>query len=524
MSLFDTLFPRRSRVAEDPHPHRTPRSRSRLRGLGTGERLESRLPLAITGVVRTTPDDFFIDTGRGFDSGYTAYTIESDGLGPAVDVWVRAANFSAGTVGFGPGINNEDGKYRVGTLDGGVTSGTAYLYFTASGPTATPQTYDIEVWNGDPDDGGTQIGGATTTFTIDSVQETIAAEPNKIDAVSFSPATPVVGDLLVLEVDGRLGNGADRVLFAPATRADWQPDVFELRATDISISGATQTPDRLSFDPLPTPAVNQQPFTAVYTFLVARAITTPTAIDPTQFTQDGTQSWKHHKPDDTPFPPIPPVTYDLALSKTNGTSTYVPGGTTTWTITLTNTGKIGVDDVLITDMLPPQVDATTTTWTVDYLNAASGTLGSGGTGDISGTVDLGPLTGGIPGTVTITINANILPSASGAMTNEVTAAPPEGDPLVACDTDLDINLSLTKDDGVTTYTPGGTTTYQIVLANTGLADVTGVAIQDILPPQVDPTSAWQVTYTNASGTLPAMGSGNISGTVDLRSFPARQAR
>ena len=164
MNVFDTLFPRRTHTRGQARQRSTdvrPYRRNRLRDLGHGERLERRDLLAITvsGIERTTPAQFFIDSGTGLDAAYTAYTIKNDAPGPLVDVWVKATNFSAGTVGLA-----EDGIYHVGELDSGET-GTAFLYFTASGPSATSQSYDIEIWDHDPSMGGSPTITKQFTFT-----------------------------------------------------------------------------------------------------------------------------------------------------------------------------------------------------------------------------------------------------------------------------------------------------------------------------------------------------------------------
>jgi uncharacterized repeat protein (TIGR01451 family) len=122
---------------------------------------------------------------------------------------------------------------------------------------------------------------------------------------------------------------------------------------------------------------------------------------------------------------------NLAITKTDGTDTYKSGGTTTYTIVLTNKGPANATGVTVIDVLPPQLDLATTTWFASYVNS-SGTLPTTPTtGNISGTVSLQAVTG----TVTITINANILTTALGDMINTVTATPPQGtgEPVSATD-------------------------------------------------------------------------------------------
>jgi uncharacterized repeat protein (TIGR01451 family) len=121
-------------------------------------------------------------------------------------------------------------------------------------------------------------------------------------------------------------------------------------------------------------------------------------------------------------------TVNLAITKTDGTDTYKSGGTTTYTIELKNNGPSDANGVTVIDVLPPEIDITTTTWFASYSNS-SGNLPTVPTkGNISGLVSL---QGGL-GTVTITINATILTDPPppltqfGDLINTVTATPAEG--------------------------------------------------------------------------------------------------
>ncbi len=62
------------------------------------------------------------------------------------------------------------------------------------------------------------------------------------------------------------------------------------------------------------------------------------------------------------------------------------------------------------------------------------------------------------------------------------------------------DLSITKNDGSLTYTPGGTGTYTIVVTNNGPDNVTGATITDDLPNGVTMTSAWTCTPSSGSSS------------------------
>jgi len=69
-----------------------------------------------------------------------------------------------------------------------------------------------------------------------------------------------------------------------------------------------------------------------------------------------------------------------------------------------------------------------------------------------------------------------------------------------CDAPDVVDLTITKDDGSATYTPGGTATYTIVVTNNGPDDVVGATIADDLPDGVTMTGPWTCTPSSASSS------------------------
>ncbi len=75
------------------------------------------------------------------------------------------------------------------------------------------------------------------------------------------------------------------------------------------------------------------------------------------------------------------------------------------------------------------------------------------------------------------------------------------------------DLSITKDDGQTTATPGMATTYTIVVANSGSEDATGATVTDLFGSDLTNVT-WTCSATSGANCA-ASGSGNINDTVDL---------
>jgi LPXTG-site transpeptidase (sortase) family protein len=211
---------------------------------------------------------------------------------------------------------------------------------------------------------------------------------------------------------------------------------------------------------------------------------------------------------DTPNPQA-----DLSVTKTDGVVTYTPGGTTTYTIVVSNAGPSDVIGATFTDTFPAAI--TNASWTC--AGSGGGTCTASGTGDINDNVDIP-----VGGSVTYTITATIRASATGTLVNTATITPPVGttDPNPgnnsATDTDtpnLQADLSVTKTDGVTTYTPGGNTTYTIIVSNSGPSAVIGATFIDTFPVEI--TSASWTCVGGGGGTCTASGTGNINDSLDL---------
>jgi uncharacterized repeat protein (TIGR01451 family) len=208
------------------------------------------------------------------------------------------------------------------------------------------------------------------------------------------------------------------------------------------------------------------------------------------------------------------VSADLSITKTDGVTTVTAGGTTNYTITASNAGPSNVTGATVADTFPASLTAT---WTC--VGAGGGTCTASGSGNINDTVNLP-----VGGSVTYTVSASINASASGTLTNTATVTPPAGvtDPVPgnnsATDTDTisgTADLSITKNDGVTTVTAGGTTVYTITASNAGPSNVAGATVADTFPASI--TSATWTCAGAGGGTCTASGSGNINATVNLPS-------
>ncbi len=202
---------------------------------------------------------------------------------------------------------------------------------------------------------------------------------------------------------------------------------------------------------------------------------------------------------------------DLAITKTDGVTTATPGGSVTYTITASNAGPSNAPGSTVADTFPTSL---TCTWTC--VGAGGGTCTASGSGNVNDTVNL-PAGGSVTYTASCTISA----AATGTLSNTATVAAPGGvtDPTPgnnsATDSDTlspQADLSITKTDGVTSATPGGSTTYTITASNAGPSNATGATVADTFPASL--TCTWTCVGAGG-GTCTASGSGNLGDTVNL---------
>lgn len=213
---------------------------------------------------------------------------------------------------------------------------------------------------------------------------------------------------------------------------------------------------------------------------------------------------------------------DLAITKTDGQTSYVAGSVVTYTVTVTNLSGVAANGATVSDTRPANIS----TWTWDCTSATGGASGctpaASSASDFTDTVNLP-----VGGTIVYTVTSNVLASPSGNLVNTATVDVPSGfsdpnpDNNTSTDTDtlttLTADLAITKDDGQTGYTAGGTVTYFVTVTNLSGADITGALVSDTRPANIS-TWAWACTTQSggAAGCTPvASSAADFTDTVNL---------
>jgi uncharacterized repeat protein (TIGR01451 family) len=171
---------------------------------------------------------------------------------------------------------------------------------------------------------------------------------------------------------------------------------------------------------------------------------------------------------------------DLSITKTDGVTEVAAGGTTTYTITVTNAGPATAFNARVVDAFDPAV-FTSVTWTC----AASGTSSctAAGTGNIDTLVTLDP---GAANSVVFTAQATVFATATGHADNTATVSTTVGesdpDETDNSSTDSDVinplaDVSIVQ-TGPASIVAGSTATYTVVVTNSGPSEARGIPVSD----------------------------------------------
>ncbi|MEP7135814.1 MAG: hypothetical protein ABI904_12865 [Chloroflexota bacterium] len=213
-----------------------------------------------------------------------------------------------------------------------------------------------------------------------------------------------------------------------------------------------------------------------------------------------------------------PLSADLQITKTDGVAIYTPGGTLTYTITVTNNGINAVTGAVVADNIPAQI----TTWDWVCFSQTGGANGCDGvTGSNTNFTDTVNLPNGA--SIVYTVTANISAVATGNLINTASVSVPVGytDPTPGnnsvTDTDTSVliaDLGITKTDNSADYVPSSTKTYTIVVSNAGPSDVVGATVNDMFSTNANVASASWTCLTMGSATC-TTGSGDVNDVVNM---------
>ncbi len=200
---------------------------------------------------------------------------------------------------------------------------------------------------------------------------------------------------------------------------------------------------------------------------------------------------------------------DISVTINNGSSSYSPGASLIYTVTVTNNGVNDSNNATLTNSEPAGI--VFNSWTCAAAGGAVCST-SAGAGSINETTTSLP----VGGSLTYTVNVDVPSGFSGNLDNiagvTTTNTDNSSSNNVATDTDTQsslIDLEVSNDNGMTTYNAGSTLTYTVSVTNNGPSDATSVVFTNTAPAGTV-ISSWSCTGTSCPN---ASGSGNLNETA-----------
>ncbi|MEM1248644.1 MAG: hypothetical protein AAGK22_19860 [Acidobacteriota bacterium] len=356
----------------------------------------------------------------------------------------------------------------INLLDGGTATYTAVCAIDASATGTLSNTATV-----------TLAGDSNAANNIATDNDTVlepSADLSITKTDSTDPVLPGAAFSYTIQVDNAGPSDATGVTVT---------DTLPAGVTLVSTTGCAEDPNGTPTCTLGTIAAGgSDSFTVNVTAPVASGVVTNTAT--VSSAADDPVSGNDSASESTTVS----TSSDLSITKTDGVTSAVPGDSVTYTITATNNGPDDVTGATVTDTFPTGL---TCTWTCSASAGSSCT--AAGSGSISESVDL--LNGG---SATFVAACMIDPGATGTLSNtaSITSASTDSVPgnndATDADTVLapssDVELSSSSDSSVT---PGGSLTYQLVVANDGPSDASSVEIASLLDASL--------TFVSSSGCL-----------------------
>ena len=451
-------------------------------------------------------------------------------------------------------------------LPTGVTASynnsSCQVTFSGLPTSLTPgQTFNIGFQYTGPNSGTVPVSSAITTTTPESNTAnntssgaTVFSSSPNVTLTKTGPATAVQGQNFDYTLDAT-NNGQTATAAAPIVQDQLPTNLIAQSANGANCGTLPSAAGALLTCTLPASIAGSggtASFTLTVSALSAGAITNYAATNPV-----GSGN-----------PPSPPgsgcnaattscasasttvnTVADLSVTKTaSPASTYVPGQSLNYTITVTNNGPSDLNGVSVTDTVPGTV--TVSSWTCSTASAGADcdttSPGTGASGTTN-TITLNNVSLPADASISVAVNGTAALSATGPITNSVMATPPAGAScsMPPCARTAQVTntntgapqLSIAKSATPGAFAVGQTGTYSLLVGNSGSsATVAPITVTDPLPAGITTTATpsgtgWdcsaststQISCTTVSVLLPGSNAPVINAPVTIAAGTASPA-
>src|SRR5882724_4753187 len=281
---------------------------------------------AVASVTSTSGNVIYVDTSSNVQpnllGNYVSYDVTNDTGSSIADAWVTIGSFTGSYLSLAP---NETGVTHLGTMAAGA-SRTVFFYLNVDCSSfsagqcnvSTAQPFTVRLYSGRP----TANLLSSQSFSA-TVQETIAAQANKVTTVVTSSNSPTLGALITVTVTGNTGQiGSGKLFYAsPETYFDFPANSFRLYSTSVTFSGGN---------------------TGTYTDQLLVPSSAFTSVSPVAFISSGNATKHTGTSSYASFPPIGTTSNSLTVTKLVNSAIWPTGGVATYTVRVTNSASSSV--------------------------------------------------------------------------------------------------------------------------------------------------------------------------------------
>ena len=245
--------------------------------------------------------------GSGNQSSYVGYSIDGSLVSSVSNLWIKLSGFSSNISLASNQVSAVPVREKFINTGGSQdsTKRVAYFYLTTgySGKdTTADETFTIQLFNGDPNLGGSELCNAIDGFS--GIIDTLSANPNKVTSVSTTATTAVLGSNFTITAVGQTGtmgagDSSDQVsgfgpfTISPSINDTWNANAFNLIGVSYVIDSNNNgflTDETISYNGLryyPNFTSNRK-YEIKYSF-AARKVVASTLFQPVQNIASGTQ-------------------------------------------------------------------------------------------------------------------------------------------------------------------------------------------------------------------------------------------
>lgn len=175
---------------------------------------------------------------------------------------------------------------------------------------------------------------------------------------------------------------------------------------------------------------------------------------------------------------------NLALTKDDGGISAAPGDTFGYTLEVDNTGNVDATGVSVTDVVPAYTTLNPGASSAGWVCAPDNSAGS------TCTYVIGDLAAGADVTLTFAVTVDASLPVAVDLTSNTASVEGDNEPSVLLGDNEDSDdtpliaapdLTIDKDDGIDTVSPGEVLVYTLAFSNVGDQDASGVEITDVVP-------------------------------------------